>query len=75
MKSRDGSQFDQRGSYTLYKVAPPELKISLIMYFVIHNSVVLSKILKIVVPSEQNFEKSIFDSIKLIILIIIDIGK
>ena len=34
----------------LYKVAPPELKISLIMYFVIHNSVVLSKILKIVVP-------------------------
>ena len=34
----------------LYKVAPPELKISPIMYFVIHNSVVLSKILKIVVP-------------------------
>ena len=34
----------------LYKVAPPELKISTIMYFVIHNSVVLSKILKIVVP-------------------------
>ena len=33
----------------LYKVAPPELKISPIMYFVIHNSVVLSKILKIVV--------------------------
>ena len=34
----------------LYKVAPRELKISPIMYFVIHNSVVLSKILKIVVP-------------------------
>ena len=34
----------------LYKVAPPELKISPEMYFVIHNSVVLSKILKIVVP-------------------------
>ena len=34
----------------LYKVALPELKISPIMYFVIHNSVVLSKILKIVVP-------------------------
>ena len=33
-----------------YKVAPPELKISPIMYFVIHNSVVLSKILKIIVP-------------------------
>ena len=33
----------------LYKVAPPELKISPIMYFVIHNSVVLPKILKIVV--------------------------
>ena len=59
----------------LYKVAPPELKNSPIMYFVIHNSVVLSKILKIIVLQEQNFEKSIFDSIKLIILIIIDIGK
>ena len=59
----------------LYKVAPPELKNSPIMYFVIHNSVVLSKILKIVVPYEQNFENSIFDSIKLIILIIIDIDK
>ena len=34
----------------LYKVASLELKISPIMYFVIHNSVVLSKILKIVVP-------------------------
>ena len=34
----------------LYKVAPLELKNSPIMYFVIHNSVVLSKILKIVVP-------------------------
>ena len=34
----------------LYNVAPPELKISPLMYFVIHNSVVLSKILKIVVP-------------------------
>ena len=33
----------------LYKVAPPELKISPIMYFVIHNSIVISKILKIVV--------------------------
>ena len=37
------------------------------MYFVMYNSVVLSKILKIVVPLEQNFENSIFDSIKLII--------
>ena len=43
------SQFDQRGWF-LYEVAPPKLKISPIMYFVIHNSVVLSKILKIVVP-------------------------
>ena len=34
----------------LYKVVPPELQNSPIMYFVIHNSVVLSKILKIVVP-------------------------
>ena len=59
----------------LYKVALLELKISAIMYFVIHNSVVLSKILKIVVPLEQNFEKSDFYSIKLVILIIIGIGK
>ena len=45
------TQFDQRGCYLLYNlVAPPELKISPIMYFVIHNSVVLSKILKIIVP-------------------------
>ena len=34
----------------LYKVAPRELKISPIMYFDMYNSVVLSKILKIVVP-------------------------
>ena len=34
----------------LYKVAPSELKILPIIYFVIHNSVVLSKILKIIVP-------------------------
>ena len=34
----------------LYKVDPLELKNSPIMYFVIRNSVVLSKILKIVVP-------------------------
>ena len=34
----------------LYKVAPPELKTSPIMRFVIHNSVVLFKILKIIVP-------------------------
>ena len=34
----------------LYKVALPELKISPIMYFVIHNSVVFSKILKFFVP-------------------------
>ena len=57
----------------LYKVALLELKISPIMYFVIHNSVVLSKILKIVVPLEQNFEKTDFYSIKLVVLIIIDI--
>ena len=36
--------------FFLYKVALPELKISPILYFVIHNSVVLSKILKIIVP-------------------------
>ena len=59
----------------LYKVALPELKISLIMYFVMYNSVVLSKILKSVVPLQQNFEKTDFYSIKLVILIIIDIGK
>ena len=34
----------------LYKVAPPELKISPNVYFIMYNSVVLSKILKIVVP-------------------------
>ena len=45
------------------------------MYFVIHNSVVLSKILKIIVPLEQNSEKPDFYSIKLIILIIIVIDK
>ena len=41
----------RRGSdgFFLYKVAPPELKISPILYFVIHNSVMLSKILKIIV--------------------------
>ena len=46
----------------LYKFAPLELKISPIMYmyFVMHNSVVLSKILKIVVPLEQNLKKLIF---------------
>ena len=44
----------------LYKVAPPELKISPIMYFVIHNSVVLSKILKIIVPLKHNFKKNQF---------------
>ena len=52
------TQFDHRG--LLYKVAPPEIKISPIMYFVIYNSVVLSRILKIVVPVKQNFENSIF---------------
>ena len=36
------------------------------MNFFMYNSVLLSKILKIVVPLEQNFENSIFDSIKLI---------
>ena len=30
------------------------------MYFVIHNSVVLSKILKIVVPLKQNLKKNLF---------------
>ena len=30
------------------------------MYFVIHNSVVLSKILKIVVPLKQNLKKKQF---------------
>ena len=65
-----------RGIHSLIRgVAPPDLKISPIMHFVIHNSVVLSKILKIVVPSEQNFENLIFYSIKLVILIIIDIDK
>ena len=42
---------------------------------IMYNSVVLSKISKIVVPLEQNFEKTDFYSIKLVILIIIDIGK
>ena len=45
------------------------------MHFVMYNSVVLSKILKIVVPLEQNFERTDFYSIKLVILIIIDIDK
>ena len=54
----------------LYKVAPPKLKISLIMYFVMYNWEVLSKILKIVLPLEH--EKTDFYSIKLVILIIID---
>ena len=34
----------------LHKVAPPELKISPNVYFIMHNSVVLSKILPIIVP-------------------------
>ena len=34
----------------LYKVAPPELKISPNVYFIMYNSVVLSKILPIIVP-------------------------
>ena len=60
----------------LIQSCPPELKISPIMYFVMYNSsVVLSKILKIIVTLEQNFEKTDFYSIKLVILIIIDIGK
>ena len=59
----------------LYKVAPLELRILPILYFVMYNSVVLSKILKIIVPLEQNFEKTDFYSIKLVILIIIDIVK
>ena len=47
------------------------------MYFVIHNSVVLSKILKIVCHNfiKAIFKKMIFDSTKLIILIIINIDK
>ena len=45
------------------------------MYFVMYNSVVLSKILKIVVPLEQNFEKTDFYSIKLISLVIICIDN
>ena len=45
------------------------------MYFVMCNSVVLSKILKIFVPLEQTLEKTDFYSIKLVILIIIDIGR
>ena len=44
----------------LYKVDQPELKISPIMYFVIYNSVVLSKILKIIVPLKQKFKKNQF---------------
>ena len=39
-----------RSEQFLYKVALPELKNLPIMYFVIHNTVVLSKILEIVVP-------------------------
>ena len=54
---------------------PTMFIVQLSMYFVMYNSVVLSKILKIVVPLEQNFEKTDFYSIKLIILIIIDIDK
>ena len=42
------TQFDQRGS--IYKVAPPELKISPNVYFIMYNSVVLSKILPIIMP-------------------------
>ena len=42
---------------------------------IMYNSMVLSKISKIVVPLEQNFEKTDFYSIKLVILILIDIGK
>ena len=47
---KQDTQFDHWSEGFLYKVALPELKNSPIMYFVIHNSVVLSKILKIVVP-------------------------
>ena len=43
-------KYTLRSEGFLYKVALLELKISPIMYFVIHKSVVLSKILKIIVP-------------------------
>ena len=60
----------------LYKVAPPELNISPIMYFVMYNSIVQAKVPKIIVPIKQNFKNSIFTTyIKLIILIISDIDK
>ena len=45
------------------------------MYFVMYNSVVLSKILKNIVQLEQHFEKPDIYSIKLVILIIIEIDK
>ncbi len=45
------------------------------MYFVKYNSVVLSKIWKIVGPLEQNLKKTDFYSITLIIFLIINIDK
>ena len=41
----------------LYKVAPPELNISPIMYFVMYNSIVKAKVPKIIVPIKQNFKR------------------
>ena len=44
----------------LYKIAPPELKISPIMYFVMYNSIIQDKVPKITVTLKQKFEKLIF---------------
>ena len=59
----------------LYKVAPPELKISPIMYFGMYNSIVQAKVPKIIVPIKQKILKFNFYYKKMIILIKIDIDK
>ena len=74
-RNKNPPALGKKHTHSLYNVVPPELKISPIMYFAIYNSVVLSKILKIVVPLKQNFEKTDFYSLKLVILIIINIDK
>ena len=43
----------------LHKVAPPELKISPNVYFIMYNSVMLSKILPIIVPFSPYLSMSI----------------
>ena len=52
-KKRLGTVWSER---FVYKVAPPELEISPSMYFSMYNSIVQSKVPKIIVPLKQNLK-------------------